>query len=206
MKNAIVFGCGSKNGIPIVQSLLENGFSVKNIGSSESHLKNVTNVQIEWKTIDIAFVHKIIKAEQNNIDFVFFNQNSSTLSSNDFNHNDTLAIWQQIKNWSNSHWLSCQLPFLVLHTLKKRLTSRAKVGWMLSSYIDYQKENVDHYPDYSSFKFMNYLIMKNFGKQCNYKTFGIIPDFKKNTEKDKLKNLITKILNDEFISTKVYKL
>lgn len=206
MKNAIVFGCGSKNGIPIVESLLNNGYNIKNIGSSIVEIKNVTNIQVEWNKIDIPFIHKVLKLQKDDVDFIFFNQNSSTLTSKDFNNNDTLFVWQQIKNWTNSHWLSCQMPFLVLHTLKERLNSTSKVGWMLSSYIDYQKEDVETYPDYSSFKFMNYLIMNNFGKKSNYKTFGIIPDFNKNDAKNKLYDLITKILIDDITSTKVYKL
>jgi hypothetical protein len=208
MKNAIVFGCGAKNGIPIIDALLDHDYNVTNIGTSILNKKNVTNIPIEWKKIDIPFIYKTFSKITENIDFVFFNQNSSTLTIDDFNNDkhNTMFIWQQIKNWSNSYWLSCQLPFLFLHTLKDRLHKDSKVGWMLSSFIDYKKDNVEEFPDYSSFKFTNYLIMKNFGIKSNFKTFGIIPNFSKNDSKNKLYNLIKKILIKSIVSGKVFKL
>lgn len=208
MKNAIVFGCGAKNGISIIDALLSHNYSVTNIGKSIFNKKNVTNIPIEWKKIDIPFIHKTFSKVAVNIDFVFFNQNSSTLTTNDFKikKRDTLFIWQQIKNWSDSYWLSCQLPFLFLHTLKDRLHEDSKVGWMLSSFIDYKKDNAEEFPDYSSFKFTNYLIMKNFHIKSNFKTFGIIPDFSKNDSKIKLYNLIKEILIKSIISGNVFKL
>jgi hypothetical protein len=208
MKNAIVFGCGAKNGIPIIDALLECDYSITNIGSSILNKKNVKNIQIDWRKIDIPFIHKTFSKIVENVDFVFFNQNSSTLNTDDFinNKHDTVFIWQQIKNWSNSHWLSCQLPFLVLHTLKDRLHKESKVGWMLSNYIDYKSDGVEQFLDYSSFKFTNYLIMKNFGTKSNFKTFGIIPDFNKDNSKNKLNKLIKEILVKNTESGKIFKL
>jgi hypothetical protein len=78
MKNAIVFGCGAKNGIPIIETLLNQNYNVTNIGSSMLDRKNVTNIQIDWKTIDIPFIHKTFSRVVENVDFIFFNQNSST--------------------------------------------------------------------------------------------------------------------------------
>jgi hypothetical protein len=208
MKNAIVFGCGSKKGIPVIDALLKQNYSVTNIGSSMLDSKNVTNIQIEWKKIGIPFIHKTFSRIKENVDFIFFNQNSSTLTTDDFSNNkhDTVFIWQQIKNWSNSHWLSCQMPFLVLHTLKDKLHKDSKVGWMLSSYIDYEIDNVEQFPDYSSFKFTNYLIMKNFGIESVFQTFGIVPDFSKDNSKNKLQDLIEEILTEGNMSGKVFKL
>lgn len=209
MRNAIVFGCGAKNGIPIIDALLSEGYLVTNIGSSSlDKKKNVNNIKIKWKELDIAFIHKTFSKIEKNIDFIFFNQNSSALSSEHFvmkNH-DILYIWQQIKNWSNSYWLSCQLPFLVINTLKNRLDKDSKIGWMLSSFIDYKTNNVEEFPDYSSFKFTNYLLMKNFHINSNLKTFGIIPDFNKNSSKYKLFDLIKEIIKRDSVSAEVFKL
>ena len=52
------------------------------------------------------------------------------------------------------------------------------VGWMLSSYTDKTAQGVEQHPDYSGYKFTNYLVMKNFSKK--YNCFGINPDFEKN--------------------------
>ena len=41
MKQALLFGCGSKNGIPIIDSCLDTNYHVTNIGSSpDSYTQN----------------------------------------------------------------------------------------------------------------------------------------------------------------------
>ena len=62
---------------------------------------------------------------------------------------------------------------------------------MLSSFIDKDKEGVDEHPDYSGYKFTNYLVMKNFANKFN--CFGINPDFDK---EDGIKKLIKQICID----------
>ena len=49
---------------------------------------------------------------------------------------------------------------------------------------------VAEHPDYSGYKFTNYLIMKNFNNK--YPSFGINPEFE---TKDKIQTLITDICN-----------
>jgi hypothetical protein len=80
MKNAIVFGCGAKNGISIIDALLAHNYTVTNIGASILNKKNVTNIPIEWKKIDIPFIHKTFNKITENIDFVFFNQDVGSYS------------------------------------------------------------------------------------------------------------------------------
>jgi len=46
---------------------------------------------------------------------------------------------------------------------------------MLSGYIDKNKEGVYNHPDYSGYKYTNYMLMKSF--KNIYFTFGINPDF-----------------------------
>ena len=67
MKNAIVFGCGAKNGIPIIDALLDHDYNVTNIGTSILNKKNVTNIPIEWKKIDIPFIYKTFSKITENI-------------------------------------------------------------------------------------------------------------------------------------------
>lgn len=198
MKQALLFGCGSKNGIPIIDSCLDTNYHVTNIGSSAYNKKEVTNIQIKWQSLDIPFLHKTLKFNHK-IDFVFFNQNVSSLDIQDFKKNryDTLSLWKQIKDWTNSYWLSCQLPFITIHTIQKNLTHDSKIGWMLSNYINFKQKDVENYPDYSSNKYTNYLIMKNFGQQFKAKTFGINPQFTTNNSSQKLYQLITDILNNK---------
>lgn len=199
MKHALIFGGASKNGKTIIDVLLNNNYVITNIGSSTHSHKNVNNIKINWNDLDIVSTYKICSAINTQIDFVFFNQNSSSLSIEDFsvNHNDILLKWKLIKDWTNSHWLSCQLPFLVIHTIRNKLSENAKIGWMLSSFIDYQKENTKQHPDYSSFKYFNYLSMKCFAETNNIETFGIMPDFTKENSADKLEEIINKVISQK---------
>jgi len=194
MKNALLIGCGKNKGSAITECLLNNNYNIDNIGSS-AHPK-ANNIVIDWKTLDIASMYKLLPKKQK-YDFIFFNQNSSSLTETDFTilENKTLDTLSLIKSWSHSQWISCQLPFLILHSIK--LSSEAKVGWMLSSYIKHTMVGSIDHPDYSSFKYLNYLQMKCFGNKNSIKTFGIYPDFKFDNSPNILYNVIQEIINDD---------
>ena len=203
-KNALVFGCGNKNGKPIIDVLLENAFNVINVGQSAYNSPHVTNIQVSWKNMNIKIIHDICSVNYS-IDFLFFNQNSSSLSVNDFatNNHKILTHWKRIKDWSNSLWLSCQMPYITIHNLGENLTAESVVGCMVSSYIDYNKIGTETHPDYSSFKYFNYLSMKCFAEKNNFKTFAIQPDFNINNSGHALKNIINQSL---FNQTKQFEL
>lgn len=174
MKQALTIGCGSGNGTIIIDTLLANDYSVTNLGSSEH--TDCDNIPVVWQNLDIVNLHKVYRPAQSTLDFVFFNQNASSLSSAAFAPGqDTLQIWRLVKNWQHSHWISCQMPILLLHYLERNLHQDSKVGWMLSSMMCHDRAGVESYPDYSSQKYFNYLAMKSFGQ--HYQTFGIMPDF-----------------------------
>ena len=178
MKKALLIGCGGKRGEDLIKGCQQANFDVINIGSSESKLKNVENIKIEWKTFDIIQMHKICKQLSYNFDFIFFNQNSSALAKENFiNTIKTVDLWSLTKNWSKSYWLSCQFPFALIKTLEDKINKDAIIGWMLSSYIDKNVKGVDDHADYSGYKFTNYLVMKNFAKTKKYQCFGINPEF-----------------------------
>ena len=80
MKTALLIGCGGKRAEAIVNGCLDAKHNVINIGSTASTLPNVTNIKVDWKTLDITQLHKKLQFT-NNIDFIFFNQNASTLST-----------------------------------------------------------------------------------------------------------------------------
>lgn len=206
MKNALVFGGASKNSLVLIDTLLTKNYHVINVGSSMYDNKNVKNIYIDWNKIDLKFVNKKIIPDHP-IDFVFFNQNSSSLSQKNFRvtGDDILEQWKLIKDWQNSLWLSCQLSYLVIHSLGKKLTNDSKIGWMLSSNIDFNKSKVEEYPDYSAFKFFNYLSMKCFAEQNHFNTFGIMPDFSEENSKDTFKHIILDVLNTDCLNAKIYK-
>jgi hypothetical protein len=163
MKQALTIGCGSKNGSAIIDALLEKGYNVTNMGNSNH--PGATNITISWNDLQITNLHKLLKIE-GTVDFVFFNQNASSLDSDAFDlaNSDTLDTWKLIKDWQHSYWISCQMPFLIVNHLRQHLTNQSKIGWMLSSTMFWDRQKVEKYPDYSSQKYFNYLAKGNRGK------------------------------------------
>ena len=191
MKHALLIGCGNTRGSKIIKGCEIAGFTVTNIGSSVSDIDTVKSLKIDWDNFDLTECHKLLKNINQQIDFLFFNQNASALSQKDFtNAKKTIDMWTLMKNWTRSYWLSCQLPYFIIQTLGEKVPNDAKIGWMLSSYIDKDKVGVSDHADYSGYKFTNYLVMKNFNKK--YECFGINPDFEST---DQIQNLITDICN-----------
>ena len=191
MKHALLIGCGGTRGARIIKGCEMADLTVTNIGSSVSSIHTVKSINIEWKDLDLTALHKILKSIDHQVDFLFFNQNASALSEIDFtDYKKTVDMWTLVKDWTRSYWLSCQLPYFIIHTLGESISIDAKIGWMLSSYIDKDKDGVSDHADYSGYKFTNYLIMKNFNKK--YDCFGINPDFETT---DKMQNLIADICN-----------
>ena len=189
MKQALLIGCGNQRGERIVNGCMGAGYSVTNIGSGASAIQTVNNIKIEWKDLDIIKLHKILVKIKHKVDFIFFNQNASSLSNIDFTQpKKTLDTWGLVKSWGHSYWLSCQLPYFLIKTLEKNLHHETIIGWMLSSYIDKNKEGVETHPDYSGNKYTNYMLMKNFNTK--YQCFGINPEFETT---DKIQPLIKEI-------------
>ena len=189
MKQALLVGCGNQRGERIVNGCIEAGYSVTNIGSGASAIQTVNNIKIEWKDLDIIKLHKILVKINHKVDFIFFNQNASSLSNIDFTQpKKTLDTWGLVKSWGHSYWLSCQLPYFLIKTLETNLHHETIIGWMLSGYIDKNKQGVETHPDYSGNKYTNYMLMKNFNTK--YQCFGIDPEFETS---DKIQPLIKEI-------------
>lgn len=181
MKQALLIGCGNERGSKIVLGCKKAGYSITNIGAGQSTVPGVNNIIIDWDNLEIESLYKILKQIDHHVDFIFFNQNSSSLAEIDFSETKgTLDNWGLIKGWSKSYWLSCQLPYFLIHTLGAYLDKNSTIGWMLSGFIDVKKVGVEHHPDYSGYKFTNYLIMKNFNRK--FKCFGINPSFNDNKD------------------------
>lgn len=171
-KNCLLIGCGSKFGLGILEHLSAMGYTVNSISGSELKYPNVNHLKIDWKTLNPTQIEKFLK-ELPSLDLVFFNQNSSSLNATDFITNKTtLDLWKLEKDWSQSHFVSCILPFHVIHTLK----SSGKIAWMLSPLMYHHNDEHIGYADYISNKYQNYLILKNFSKQHKSIFIGLNPD------------------------------
>lgn len=176
MKTAVLIGCGSKFGLGLTQFLLQNDWQVYLIsGSSLPNHSNLHQLTIDWHNVTVATLEKFLK-QPPAVDLVFFNQNSSALSKDNFalNTYETVDLWKQEKTWSQSYFVSCILPFHVVHTLGNRCSADTKIGWMLSDYVHTHKD-ITH-ADYIGNKYQNYLVMKNFAATHPSCCFGVNPD------------------------------
>jgi hypothetical protein len=195
MKTALLIGCGSKFGLNFQKVLLENEWTVNSIsGTFIDKLDGLSNqLIVDWRKFTIADLELFLK-NQPTIDLIFFNQNSSALSSNSFNAGNypKLELWKQEKSWAQAYFTSCILPFHVIHSLHNKLTAETKVAWMLSSFV-YNHSDINH-ADYIGNKYQNYLIMKNFSMCFPGCFFGINPDsLDKTNTADNIKILLRTI-------------
>jgi hypothetical protein len=205
MRKALLVGCGSKFGLKLLESLLEQGWAVYSISGSpvESSNSNLKQLVIDWRSVNPTHLEKFIK-NISKIDFVFFNQNSSALS-NCFNSNtfDTATLWRQTKDWNQTYFVSCILPFYIIHTLDINCSASTKVAWMLSSMI--YNHNDILCADYIGNKYQNYVLMKNFSQHHPACFFGINPDNLSETATDNnILNLILKVESNTDLNGKVF--
>lgn len=170
--NALLVGCGSKFGLKLLQDLLDKGWQVYTIQSSEiDHRDNLYRLTIDWTNLNQATVESFLR-KLPKLDLIFFNQNGSALNENNFDSMNKLELLKLEKNWSQCYFNSCILPFHILHNVKTEVDSR--IIWMLSSYI-YNHNNIQ-YADYTGNKFQNYMIMRNFSKTKKSCYFGLNPE------------------------------
>lgn len=195
MKTALLIGCGSKFGLDLQKTLSNEGWVINSISGSAIDDFNASGNQliIDWKKFTIADL-EIFLQNQPAIDLIFFNQNSSSLSTNSFKTDNysTLELWKQEKVWAQSYFTSCILPFHIIHSLKNKISANTKIAWMLSSLI-YNHHDIN-YADYVGNKYQNYLIMKNFSLHFPGCFFGVNPDsLSKTNTKSNIQTLIKTI-------------
>jgi hypothetical protein len=131
--------------------------------------------QVDWHTITAADIHKITR-KLPELDVVLFNQNASSLSKSCFESDQypTLDLWRQIDHWEQSYFVSCQMPFAIIHGLGSKLTEHSRIAWTLSSMITDHTHD-EQYADYIAYKYQNYMLMKNFAHNHPGSFFGIDP-------------------------------
>jgi len=171
-KNCLLIGCGSKFGLELLNHLVELGYTVNSISGSGIEHAGVNHLQVNWKTLNVAQIEKFLRALPD-LDLVFFNQNSSSLNTHDFLKNkSTVDLWKLEKHWNQSYFVSCILPFHIIHTLK----NIRRVIWMLSPLMYRHDEDHMGFADYVGNKYQNYLILKNFSKEKQSIFIGLNPD------------------------------
>lgn len=150
-----------------------------NAGHEVLHISSATpavagTLTVDWSGVKESDLHRYLMGLPS-IDLLFFNQNSSSLSESSFymDRYQPLDLWKQIAHWRQSYFVSCQLPFQIIHSLGDRLHPQSRICWMLSSMI-VQHSDPGH-ADYIGNKFQNYLLMKNFANKHHSCFMGIDP-------------------------------
>lgn len=171
--NDLFLGAGQGFGQAFKQARKQAGQAIFEISSSQTSQN--THLPVDWSTVNEAYVHRFLTSLPQ-IDLVFFNQNGSSLSAMSFQDRSgsILDLWKQISHWRQTHFVSCQLPFQIIHTLGDRLDENSRVCFMLSSTVVRHGASLEH-ADYIANKFQNYLLMKNFAKSHPAAFLGIDP-------------------------------
>lgn len=204
MKTCLITGGGSKFGSKLTDQFLAAGYKVYLVTGSQTYLNNpmVTTILVDWKTLGLGDIKKIILSVPN-LDLIFFNHNSSALSQPKFQKNQL----QSLKDWQQSYFVACQFPFYLVHSLKDKISKTTKIGWMLSSLIKYPYPTQVGFADYVGNKSTNHCIMKAFSQSFPAIFFGINPDsVGKNSELDanKSQELVQLIESDIDLNGKIY--
>lgn len=169
--NELYIGTGKRFAQELIADRRARGNRVFCISSQEAE----DTFLVDWLTVTAADVHKIIR-KLPALDVVLFNQNASSLSAASFEPNQypTLDLWRQVDHWEQSYFVSCQLPFAIIHGLGSKLNEQSRIAWTLSSMITDHTHD-EQYADYIAYKYQNYMIMKNFAHNHPGCFFGIDP-------------------------------
>jgi hypothetical protein len=177
-KNVLIVGGGSKVGLETTRNFLQREYTVNLISSKLLEPDNNLNqLQVDWNTLKISDLELFLKKLPMQ-QILLFNQNASALSDKCYNIKsfDKLDLWRQEKHWSQAYFVSCILPFHIIHSLGKNCNEATKIGWMLSSLILKHDSKQIQFSDYIGNKFVNYLLIKNFSTHHESCFFVINPD------------------------------
>lgn len=155
----------------------------------------VDNLAVDWSKLRESDLQKYL-AELPKIDLLFFNQNASSLSAASFKSGtyNIINLWKQIAHWRQSYYVSCLMPFQIIHTLADRLHEDSRVCWMLSSMVVRHDHDPGH-ADYIGNKFQNYMLVKNFARNHPSCFVGLDPGNVNGADHNDKINMVQQILD-----------
>lgn len=174
MKHCVITGGGSKFGKCVTENFIANGYHVHLISHNSEDWKTksqVTVIPVNWQTIGISDIKNLIPNVPK-LDLIFFNHNSSALNYTNFQKGKL----QNSKNWQQSYFVACQLPFYLVHALANKIKPDTKIFWMLSQLIFTPNKDQVGFADYIGNKFTNACVMKSFSMSFPACFFGMHPD------------------------------
>ena len=201
MKNCLITGGGSKFGRKITEQLVQAEYHVYLItGSQQVTDPNITVISVDWHELKLQDIRGII-SNLPNLDLIFFNHNASALTQAKFNQNQI----QSFKDWQQSYFVASQFPFYLIHSLKNKILSTTKIGWMLSELISNPVSTQVGFADYIGNKFTNGCIMKSFAQSFPATFFGINPESVGNdADVSKAINIVKLIEDTTDLNGKIY--
>lgn len=204
MKNCLITGGGSKFGSKLTDQLINVGYRVYLITSSQNYIDHpsVVTINVDWKTLGLGDLRRII-SDLPTLDLVFFNHNSSALGIEKFSKNHL----QSIKDWQQSYFVACQFPFYLIHSLRDKISTTTKVGWMLSNLIKNPGQKRVGNADYIGNKFTNGCMMKAFAQSFPAVFFGINPEIisgDSNEDVSKAQGIVHVIETYQNLNGKIY--
>ena len=182
MKQCLITGAGTRFGRELTLKLLDAGYHVHLVtsaGKDWNSVKNVSVIDVDWHKIEIKNL-KSLWPNTGQLDLIFFNHNSSALSEMKFEKSSV----QNVQDWQHSYFVACQLPYYLIHSLKRKIHSDTKIGWMLSHLIKHVEDAWVGHADYMGNKFTSACIMRAFSRSYPACFFGLHPDGDLITELD----------------------
>jgi len=162
MKNALLFGGGSKWGASLTKTLINNNYHIDLISSSNFEHSNVDVYSIDWNDCSEQKLNDIINnLKTEKYDLIFFNQNSGG-GPNDiyFSPDNDFPL----EYWNSAFWVNSQLTYYAVKRLTNKITDHTKIGWMLTGLINGKDPEFWKFAGYASVKSTNLHLMRGFAK------------------------------------------
>lgn len=191
MNKVLLFGFGDKWGKHFISYLSKKGIQIDSVSSKELELPNVNNIKIDWFGLDRNKIKELIDPDTK-YDLIFFNHNNGGAPSDHFlKPGNEIDLGQ----WNYNYWISCQLPYVVIHHLSNSITENTKIGWMLTGLIIGSDKSLYQYAGYAGVKSTNLHIMRGFSQFHRGIFFGLNPIWFPEEQWDKDAEQIFKVID-----------
>lgn len=162
-KRVLITGGGSKFGFELSSRFAEIGFEVDIISSTDVIHDNINSVKVDWSVINEQTLKKSIDSFSNVkfYDIIIFNHNTGG------GPNETMFlpyVDYSIEEWTYHYFINCQIPFIILKYINKKIKPDTKIVWMISGLVDGKWDEGWKYSGYASFKSTNVHLMRGFSK------------------------------------------
>ena len=175
MKNALLIGTGSKWGLHLTNELINRGYEVTVISSSNPEI-NARIFPVEYYHLTTEKIQELASLVNDRVyDLIFFNHNSG--GGPDAQYFEPNGPMINADNWSKSLYIHSMFPAIFLRMITQSISEETKVGWMLTGMI--KDANPEHYQWglYGSAKYINLCVMRLFSQNHPGIFFALNPSW-----------------------------